>query len=76
MRQEVEEKKRKAEEIQEAHELKQIRDEMNKNYEETRDDRIKSWQTFSKNKNKKQKKSTNSGSGFKPPKHKAESRPT
>lgn len=33
MRQEVEEKKRKAEEIQEAIELKQIRDEMNKNYE-------------------------------------------
>lgn len=63
----TEERKRKREEEIEAEEAKQMEQEWNKNFEESRQNRVNSWQSFSKSSKSKRK-------DIRPPKHKAESR--
>ncbi|MCL4138514.1 UNVERIFIED_CONTAM: hypothetical protein GTU68_054889 [Idotea baltica] len=63
----MEERKRKREEEIEDEEKKKVEKEWQKNFEESREERVNSWKDFQKGKSKKFK-------GFKPPKHKAESR--
>ncbi|RXG60344.1 DnaJ-like protein subfamily C member 8 [Armadillidium vulgare] len=63
----MEERKRKREEEIQTEERKKAEKEWQKNFEESREDRVNSWKDFQKGKSKKFK-------GFKPPKHKAESR--
>jgi DnaJ family protein C protein 8 len=62
-----EERKRKREEEIEAEEAKEVEKEWSKNYEESRQNRVNSWQSFSKNSKSKRK-------DIRPPKHKAETR--
>jgi DnaJ family protein C protein 8 len=62
-----EERKRKREEEIEAEEAKEVEKEWSKNYEESRQTRVNSWQSFSKNSKSKRK-------DIRPPKHKAETR--
>ena len=63
----TEERKRKREEEIEEEETKQIEKEWTKNFEESRQNRVNSWQSFSKNTKSKRK-------DIRPPKHKAETR--
>lgn len=65
------ERKRKAEDEELGKEQKKMQDEWNKNFEETRTDRVNSWRNW-KTGSKKAK--TGKGGGFRPPKHKAEQR--
>lgn len=62
-----EERKRKREEEIEQEETKTMEKEWNKNYEESRQERVNSWQSFSKNTKVKRK-------DMRPPKHRAETR--
>lgn len=77
----AEEKKRKAEDKVEEESKAKVQKEFDKNYEESRQDRIKSWKSFVGNKSSVSvKQGTGATSiiipnkGFKPPKHKPESR--
>ena len=63
----TQERKRKREEEIEAEEAKQVEKEWNKNFEESRQNRVNSWQSFSKSSKSKRK-------DIRPPKHKAETR--
>ena len=63
----TEERKRKREEEIEAEEAKQVEKEWTKNFEDSRQNRVNSWQSFSKNTKSKRK-------DIRPPKHKAETR--
>lgn len=65
------EKKRKAEEEELEEERKKIETEWNKNYEESRQDRVKSWHNFTKGTKKKKKEGYAPGT-FRPPKTKME----
>ncbi|VDO92475.1 unnamed protein product [Soboliphyme baturini] len=69
----LEEKKRQHEEEQLAREKRKLEEEWQKNYEESRDERVNSWKNFKTSKEKKGKFSKGS---FRPPKHKAETRVT
>ena len=62
-----EERKRKREEEIEQEETSNMEKEWNKNYEESRQERVNSWQSFSKNTKVKRK-------DMRPPKHRAETR--
>lgn len=61
------ERKRKAEEEEVEEEMKKQKAEWNKNFEETRTDRVQSWRSWKKGGKK-------AKGAFRPPKHKAESR--
>lgn len=65
------ERKRKAEEEETEKEQKKIKEEWNKNFEESRSDRVNSWRNW-KTGTKKTK--TSKSGAFRPPKHKAEQR--
>ncbi|XP_063403007.1 dnaJ homolog subfamily C member 8-like [Mytilus trossulus] len=67
------ERKRKAEEEETEKETKKIKEEWNKNFEESRSDRVNSWRNWKTGSKKTKTKTTKSGE-FKPPKHKAEQR--
>ncbi|KHJ44915.1 DnaJ domain protein [Trichuris suis] len=71
MEREMEDKKRAHTEEEEAKTKRKLEMEWQKNYEETRDDRVTSWKNF---KTKKDSKGRLGKGGFRPPKHKAESR--
>ncbi|CAD5116662.1 DgyrCDS5531 [Dimorphilus gyrociliatus] len=65
------EKKRKAEEEELEEERKKVESEWNKNYEESRQDRVKSWHNFTKGTKKKKREGYTPGT-FRPPKTKME----
>ncbi|CAG0892071.1 unnamed protein product [Darwinula stevensoni] len=66
----MEERKRKREEEIEEEEKKKVEKEFQKNFEESRQERVTSWKDFQEGSKKKKKKV----GGFRPPKHKMETR--
>jgi DnaJ family protein C protein 8 len=69
----MEDRKRKREEEIEEEEKKKVENEWSKNFEESRQERVNSWQTFQKGGAKKKKK-TSDLKVFRPPKLKMEKR--
>ncbi|CAG2063988.1 unnamed protein product [Timema podura] len=70
----MEERKRKREQEIDEEEKATMEKEWQKNFEESRQNRVNSWKAFQAGSSTKASKTKKMRSGFKPPKHKAESR--
>ena len=70
----MEERKRKREQEIEEEEMKEMQKEYAKNFEESREARVSSWQKFQSSNSAKKKKKKTASSSFAPPKVKAETR--